>query len=93
MPKTKLLVDTGYTSIKEIHGNTDIPIKRVKKRPLSKQDKAYNRTVASERVANEHAIGFIKRFRILADRYRSRRKRFGLRFNLICGICNFELLN
>ncbi|MDR0637616.1 MAG: IS5/IS1182 family transposase, partial [Spirochaetaceae bacterium] len=31
-----------------------------------------------------------KRFKIVADRYRNRRKRFGLRFNLICGICNFE---
>ena len=39
---------------------------------------------------NEHAIGFIKRFKIVADRYRNRRKRFGLRFNLIAGICNYE---
>ncbi|MDR0492547.1 MAG: IS5/IS1182 family transposase, partial [Nitrososphaerota archaeon] len=30
------------------------------------------------------------RFKIVSDRYRNRRKRFGLRFNLICGICNFE---
>ncbi|MGH9945233.1 MAG: IS5/IS1182 family transposase, partial [Pyrinomonadaceae bacterium] len=29
--------------------------------------------------------------RILAERYRNRRKRFSLRFNLIAGIYNFEL--
>ncbi|MDB6096648.1 MAG: transposase, partial [Francisellaceae bacterium] len=34
-----------------------------------------------------------KRYKIIADRYRNRRKRFGLRFNLIAGICNFEIDN
>ncbi len=33
----------------------------------------------------------LKIFRILAERYRNRRKRFGLRFNLISAILNFEL--
>jgi hypothetical protein len=28
---------------------------------------------------------------IVSERYRNRRKRFGLRFNLIAGIYNFEL--
>ncbi len=47
--------------------------------------------IASQRAGNEHAIGFIKRFKIVCERYRNRRKRFGLRFNLITGICHFEL--
>ncbi|HSQ97154.1 MAG TPA: IS5/IS1182 family transposase, partial [Rickettsiales bacterium] len=34
----------------------------------------------------------LKKFRIIADKYRCRRKRFGLRFNLISGIYNFELI-
>ncbi|TRU67645.1 MAG: IS5/IS1182 family transposase, partial [Microcystis viridis Mv_BB_P_19951000_S68] len=33
----------------------------------------------------------LKRFRILSSRYRNRRRRFGLRFNLIAGIYNYEL--
>ncbi|GHU51240.1 hypothetical protein AGMMS49975_04040 [Clostridia bacterium] len=33
----------------------------------------------------------IKRFHIVADRHRNKRRRFGLRFNLIAGLCNFEL--
>ncbi|SPR02632.1 IS5 family transposase ISOt6 [Orientia tsutsugamushi] len=40
---------------------------------------------------NENVIGALKRFKIIADKYRNRRKRFGLRFNLISGIYNFEL--
>jgi hypothetical protein len=65
-------------------------IKRSKKKPLTKTDKVFNHRVSSVRVLNEHVIGLIKRFKIVADRYRNRRKRFGLRFNLIAGICNYE---
>jgi hypothetical protein len=68
-----------------------LPKKSSKKKPLSKEDKAENKRIASERVTNEHAVGFIKRFKILSERYRNRRKRFGLRFDLLAGICNFEL--
>jgi len=91
LSKTQLDVDTGYQGIKELHANSVLPKKRSKKHPLTPEEKAENREVSRERVSNEHAIGFLKRFRILSERYRNRRKRFGLRFNLIAGICNFDL--
>jgi hypothetical protein len=62
-----------------------------KKNPLTKDDKRRNKEISRSRVKNEHAIGFIKRFKIVSERYRGRRKRFGLRFNLIAGICNYEI--
>ncbi|BAG40286.1 putative transposase [Orientia tsutsugamushi str. Kato PP] len=40
---------------------------------------------------NEAVIGMLKRFKIIADKHRNRSKRFGLSFNLISGIYNFEL--
>jgi len=83
--------DTGYQGIKRLHAKSVLPKKKTRKKPLTAEEKAQNREISSERVSNEHAIGFIKRFKILSERYRNRRKRFGLRFNLIAGICNFEL--
>lgn len=71
--------------------NTLMPKKKSKKIPLTKKDKLENKSISSKRVLNEHVIGMIKRFKIVADKYRNRRKRFGLRFNLIAGIYNFEL--
>lgn len=68
-----------------------MPKKRSKNNPLTKEDKARNKQLAQERVLNEHVIGMLKRFKIIADKYRNRRKRFGLRFNLIAGIYNYEL--
>ena len=68
-----------------------LPKKKSKKNPLTKADKNQNKKLSSERVVNEHVIGTVKRFKIISDRYRNRRKRFGLRFNLIAAIYNFEL--
>ncbi len=85
------LTDTGYQGIQKIHVNSELPKKKTKKNPLTKEDKENNKKLSSERVINENVIGCIKRFKIIADRYRNRRKRFALRFNLIAGIHNFEL--
>jgi hypothetical protein len=68
-----------------------VPKKKGKNKPLTKEDKKKNQLLASERVLNENVIGMIKRFKIVADKYRNRRKRFRLRFNLIASIYNLEL--
>jgi hypothetical protein len=85
------ITDSGYTGIQKLQSNTKLPKKSSKKKPLTVKDKQQNREISSERVLNENVIGSLKRFKILSDRYRNRRKRFGLRFNLIAGIYNFEI--
>ena len=90
-PTVIFKTDTGYLGIKKIHANSTLPIKRRRKQKLTKEEKRFNRQVSSDRVLNENIIGFIKRFKIVSDKYRNRRKRFGLRFNLIAGIANFEI--
>lgn len=90
-PDVKILTDTGYQGLAKIHANSELPKKKSKKNPLSKEDKKNNKKLSSERVPNENVIGSLKRFKIIADKYRNRRKRFGLRFNLIAGIHNLEL--
>lgn len=90
-PGIKSLTDTGYHGIHKLHQNSKLPKKKTKKNPLTKEDKKNNRALSSERVINENVIGMLKRFKIISDRYRNRRKRFGLRFNLIAAIYNMEL--
>lgn len=85
------VTDSGYTGIKKLQNNSRLPKKSSKKKPLTIKEKKQNREISSERVANENVIGSLKRFKIISDRYRNRRKRFGLRFNLIAGIHNLEL--
>ena len=87
----KVLTDTGYQGLQKLHINSEMPKKKTKKNPLTKEDKKNNQRLSSERVLNENVIGMIKRFKIISDRYRNRRKRFCLRFNLIAGIYNLEI--
>jgi len=89
--KTCGVTDSGYTGIKKLQKSSRLPKKSSKKKPLTTVEKKENRAISSERVVNENVIGSLKRFKIVSDRYRNRRKRFGLRFNLIAGIHNFEL--
>ena len=58
---------------------------------LPPTERQHNRLLASLRVVGEHINRRLKIFRILAERYRNRRQRFGLRFNLIAGLLNHEL--
>lgn len=91
-PEVKVITDTGYQGIQKLHNKSELPKKKSKKNPLTKEDKMKNQDLASERVVNENVIGMLKRFKIISDTYRNRRKRFGLRFNLITAIYNRELL-
>jgi DDE superfamily endonuclease len=65
--------------------------KKHRQRKLDKSECQHNRSLARLRIFVEHVNRKLKIFRILAERYRNRRKRFGLRFNLISAILNFEL--
>jgi IS5 family transposase len=88
---TELLADKGYQGLKKKHNNSRTPIKKKKQQSLNKEQKKFNRELAKERIVVEHIHRKLKIFRILSSRYRNRRRRFGLRLNLIAGIYNYEL--
>ncbi len=85
------VTDSGYTGIKKLQKNSRLPKKSSKKKRLTQEEKRQNQKISSERVVNENVIGSLKRFKILSDKYRNRRKRFGLRFNLIAGLYNHDI--
>ena len=87
----RVLADAGYQGLAEFHENCQTPFKKSKYHPLTKRQKQINRRLASKRIVIEHIFRKLKVFRILSERYRNRRKRFALRFNLIAAIYNFEL--
>ena len=91
VPSQLCLADRGYQGFNKVSSVACIPTKKPPKRLLSKQEKQHNRTLASLRVRVEHVIRRLKIFRLFSGRYRNRRKRFGLRLNLIAGLLNYEL--
>lgn len=89
--KKVVKADSGYQGIEQLHADSRLPKKSGKKRPLAARDKKANKKLAKQRVAIEHVIGKIKVFRIMAERYRNKRRKHNMRMKLICGIYNFEL--
>ena len=87
----RILADAGYQGLAELHENCLTPFKKSKYHPLTKRQRQRNRTLARKRILIEDLFRKVKVFRILSERYRNRRKRFALRFNLIAAIYNLEL--
>ena len=83
--------DKGYQGIYKHHVKSRIPKKKPRGGELNREDKKSNQELAKVRVVCEHVNRKLKIFKILSDRYRNRRKRFALRFNLIAGLYNYEL--
>ena len=72
--------------------NCLIPFKSSKKQPLTILQRQINRKIGKRRIRIEHVNGKLKTFKILSERYRNRRKRMGLRLNLLAAIYNMELV-
>ena len=76
--------------INKICPNSKIPNKKTKLNPLTKEDKKENHKLSSQRIIVEQINAKVKVFKITKYPYRNRRKKFGLRMNLICAIINLD---
>lgn len=91
MPIAKnIKVDSGYNGINKYKNNVEIPKKKSKKHPLTKDDKANNTKISRVRIKVENKIRELKIFKILSDTYRNFTKKHDLRFNIIAGIVNLK---
>jgi hypothetical protein len=89
--ESKLFADTGYQGIRNIHGNSEHPKKKSRGHVLTREERRLNRHISSARITIENIIRDVKIFRIIAEKYRNRRKRFSLRFNMIAALYNLNL--
>lgn len=80
--------DSGYQGMQKIHKNCLIIKKRKNKQFSIKETRKFNKKLAQKRVIIEGVIGKLKVFKIFSTCYRNRRRRFGLRMNLIAGLYN-----
>ena len=85
-PYKIVIADKGYQGLAKTGLQT--PKKKSKHHSLNKQDKEANRRLGKLRTVIEHINRKLKIFKILSLPYRNRRKRFGLRANLIAGLVN-----
>lgn len=90
-PTRLCLGDLGYLGAGKHGRGIDTPLRKPRKRALTRQERRANRKQRRIRVKVEHSIRRLKVFRIVSSVYRNRRKRFGLRLNLIAALVNRDL--
>ena len=84
--------DTGYQGYKPEGVLIQQPLKKPPGKELTPQQKQDNQQISSFRVRIEHAIGSIKRYRIVKDECRLRKNRFVENIFLTCAaLHNFRL--
>jgi transposase len=88
---TGILADAGYQGLAKLHPNSQTPSKKSQLHPLIPEPKANNRTLSRKRILVENIFRKLKSFRILSERYRNRRTRFSLRFNLLSALYNLHI--
>jgi len=96
----KLYDITGVYTLEKIKRKADlaylgtscqIPYKKLKKRALTARQKEYNKKFASERIIVEHTIAHLKKFQILAQKFRNPIKKHSLIFKNIAGLRNLQI--
>ena len=90
--KITLFQDTGYQGF--IPGGVGVvqPYKKPKGQELTKEQKSLNKYISSIRVRVEHAIGSVKRYRIVKDECRLRKNNYPENVFKICAaLHNFRI--
>lgn len=87
-----LYQDSGFQGF-ALEGVTILqPKKKPRGRDLTPEEKKHNRQISSIRIRVEHAIGGVKRYRIVKDQLRCRKDDFRDRvMETCCGLHNFRL--
>lgn len=84
--------DTGFLGHKPAEVIVKMPAKKPKGKELSREQKQKNREISSFRIIVEHAIGGVKRYRIVKERFRCTKFGFDDTVMLIaCGLHNFRI--
>jgi transposase len=86
--KSHAYADSGYQGLQDEHPAIDIPYKKSKHHPLTKDERAYNHGLSRFRVRVEHAFAKLKSFRMLSERYRYPKVTYAAKFAIIAGIVN-----
>jgi transposase len=85
---SRAYADSGYQGLQGEHPDVEIPYKKSKHHPLTKDEKAYNHGLSRFRVRVEHAFAKLKSFRMLSERYRYPKATYAAKFAIIAGIVN-----
>ena len=91
----KVLADAGYQGVNKDYPNINfkIPIKRTRaKKELTRQEKIYNTKLRKKRIVIEHTFAYLKKYQVLAGKYRNLKENYSAMFKSIAFLTNLRML-
>ena len=97
VPKQVLnVVDLGYHGIEKDFPQQLSSLPNRKKRnllQLSQKQKEYNKDHCKRRIVIEHTICRLKKYRILADVFRNKLRKYNKVSDIVSGLVNYRIMN
>ena len=87
--------DLGYLGVGKDYPEqlSSLPYKKKKDLELSAEEKECNKSHSRERMAIEHTISKLKKYRILADVFRNKLRKYNKISDIVSGLINYRIMN
>lgn len=91
-PHWGVRVDLGFKGMARDypHRRVSIPLRASKLHPLTRVQKRHNRRLARQRVAVEHALACVKKYRVIGALYRHPLSQYDAALRTVCGLVNLR---
>lgn len=88
------VVDLGYLGIEKDFPEqlSALPKKKKRNQELSEEEKEYNQSHSRRRIVIEHTICRLKKYRILADVFRNRLRKYNKVSDIVAGLINYRIM-
>ncbi len=89
------VVDLGYLGVEKDFPEqlSALPYKKKRNQFLSDDEKEYNKIHSKKRIVIEHAVCKLKKYRILADVFRNKLRKYNRIFDIVAGLVNYRIMN
>ncbi len=89
------VVDLGYLGIETDFPEqlSALPYKKKRNQFLSYDEKEYNKIHSKKRIIVEHTISRLKKYKILADIFRNKLRKYNKVSDIVAGLVNYRIMN
>jgi len=87
--------DLGYLGAEKDYPDqlSSLPYRNKRNLQLSQKQKEYNKIHSKKRIVIEHTICRLKKYKILADVFRSKLKKYNKVSDIVSGLVNYRIMN
>lgn len=92
--QVKTVADLGYKGADKDFPTAKfvLPVKKKRKRKLTKKQRRYNRKLSRKRVVVEHTIARTKKYGIMGNKFRNSLRRYDKASSIVSGLVNLRIM-